>query len=68
MGETNFLTIYYLHCFRKQLKLCLVYRVRILTTVTIGLAALFVLRQWPEVQDIGSHVMRRLKDTLDPVK
>ncbi|KAK4873094.1 hypothetical protein RN001_015123 [Aquatica leii] len=43
-------------------------RVRILTTVSIGLGALFILKQWPEVQDIGSHVMKRLKDTLDPVK
>ncbi|KAF5300687.1 hypothetical protein FQA39_LY11049 [Lamprigera yunnana] len=43
-------------------------RVRILTTVSIGLGALFILKQWPEVQDIGSHVMKRLKDMLDPVK
>ncbi|KAK9745867.1 GSKIP domain [Popillia japonica] len=43
-------------------------RVRILTTTFIVLAAVFILRQWPEVQDIGSHVMKRLKDTLDPVK
>lgn len=44
------------------------YRVRILTTVFIVLATVFILRQWPEVQDIGSHVMKRLKETLDPVK
>ncbi|XP_019871661.2 transmembrane and coiled-coil domains protein 2 isoform X4 [Aethina tumida] len=43
-------------------------RVRILTTVAIVLASVFILRQWPEVQDIGSHVMKRLKDTLDPVQ
>ncbi|XP_068918104.1 transmembrane and coiled-coil domains protein 2 isoform X7 [Tenebrio molitor] len=43
-------------------------RVRILTTVFIVLATVFILRQWPEVQDIGSHVMKRLKDMLDPVK
>ncbi|XP_017776343.1 PREDICTED: transmembrane and coiled-coil domains protein 2 isoform X2 [Nicrophorus vespilloides] len=43
-------------------------RVRILTTLGIVLLGIFVLRQWPEVQDIGSHVMKRLKDMLDPVK
>ncbi|XP_022915682.1 transmembrane and coiled-coil domains protein 2 isoform X8 [Onthophagus taurus] len=43
-------------------------RVRILTTLFIVFAAVFILRQWPEVQDIGSHIMKRLKETLDPVK
>lgn len=52
----------------RLIKFCFDFRVRILTTVSIGLGALFILKQWPEVQDIGSHVMKRLKDTLDPVK
>nr|CAH7755788.1 unnamed protein product [Callosobruchus chinensis] len=43
-------------------------RLRILSTVIIVIGVAFVLRQWPEVQDIGSHMMRRLKDTLDPVQ
>lgn len=46
----------------------MIYRVRILTTVFIVLASVFILRQWPEVRDIGSHVMKHLKDMLDPVK
>lgn len=44
------------------------FRVRILTTMSIVFIGIFVLRQWPEVADIGSHVMKRLKDMLDPVK
>lgn len=43
-------------------------RVRILTTLFIVLASVFILRQWPEVADIGSHVMKKLKDMVDPVK
>ncbi|KAJ8924707.1 hypothetical protein NQ315_000858 [Exocentrus adspersus] len=43
-------------------------RLRILSTVVLVVGIAFVLRQWPEVQDIGSHVMKRLKDTLDPVQ
>uniref|UniRef100_A0A6P7H1S5 Transmembrane and coiled-coil domains protein 2-like n=1 Tax=Diabrotica virgifera virgifera TaxID=50390 RepID=A0A6P7H1S5_DIAVI len=41
-------------------------RLRILSTVVLVIGIAFVLRQWPEVRDIGSHMMRRLKDTLDP--
>ncbi|XP_056638230.1 transmembrane and coiled-coil domains protein 2 isoform X2 [Diorhabda carinulata] len=41
-------------------------RLRILSTVILVVGIAFVLRQWPEVRDIGSHMMRRLKDTLDP--
>ncbi|KAJ8978327.1 hypothetical protein NQ317_011177 [Molorchus minor] len=41
---------------------------RILSTVILVVAIAFVLRQWPEVQDLGSHVIKRLKDTLDPVQ
>ncbi|XP_018570701.1 transmembrane and coiled-coil domains protein 2 isoform X3 [Anoplophora glabripennis] len=43
-------------------------RLRILSTVVLVIAIAFILRQWPEVQDIGSHVMKRLKDMLDPVQ
>ncbi|KAJ8948981.1 hypothetical protein NQ318_023005 [Aromia moschata] len=41
---------------------------RILSTVILVVAIAFILRQWPEVQDIGSHVIKRLKDMLDPVQ
>ncbi|XP_066249910.1 transmembrane and coiled-coil domains protein 2 isoform X1 [Euwallacea similis] len=40
-------------------------RVRIITTVVCVVAIVFTLKQWPEVRDIGGHVMKRLKDTLD---
>lgn len=40
-------------------------RVRIITTLVCVVAIVFTLKQWPEVRDIGSHVMKRLKDTLD---
>ncbi|CAG9821511.1 unnamed protein product [Phaedon cochleariae] len=43
-------------------------RLRILSTVIIVIGIAFVLRQWPEVQDIGSHMMRRLKDMLAPAQ
>ncbi|CAH1123198.1 unnamed protein product [Ceutorhynchus assimilis] len=43
-------------------------RVRIITTLVFVIAIVFTLKQWPEVRDIGSHVMKRLKDTLDPVQ
>ncbi|XP_012286491.1 transmembrane and coiled-coil domains protein 2 isoform X2 [Orussus abietinus] len=39
-------------------------RVRILTTTLVVLGVVFVLKQWPEVHDVGSHLMRRLKQTL----
>lgn len=38
---------------------------RILTTILLVCTTVFVLKQWPEVRDIGSHVMRNLKETLD---
>ncbi|XP_060535727.1 transmembrane and coiled-coil domains protein 2 isoform X2 [Cylas formicarius] len=41
-------------------------RVRIITTVVFVVFVIFTLKQWPEVRDIGGHVMKRLKDTLDP--
>ncbi|KAL1517742.1 hypothetical protein ABEB36_001473 [Hypothenemus hampei] len=43
-------------------------RVRIITTVVCVIAIVFTLKQWPEVRDIGGHVMKKLKDTLDPVQ
>ncbi|KAG6799090.1 transmembrane and coiled-coil domains protein 2 isoform X2 [Apis mellifera caucasica] len=39
-------------------------RVRILTTTLVVLGIVFVLKQWPEVHDVGSHLMRHLKQTL----
>ncbi|CAL7933977.1 unnamed protein product [Xylocopa violacea] len=39
-------------------------RVRILTTTFVVLGIIFVLKQWPEVHDVGSHLMRHLKQTL----
>ncbi|KOC67314.1 Transmembrane and coiled-coil domains protein 1 [Habropoda laboriosa] len=39
-------------------------RVRILTTTLVVLGIVFVLRQWPEIHDVGSHLMRHLKQTL----
>ncbi|XP_011309995.1 transmembrane and coiled-coil domains protein 2 isoform X2 [Fopius arisanus] len=39
-------------------------RVRILTTTMVVLGIVFVLQQWPEVHDVGSHLMRHLKQTL----
>ncbi|CAK9829977.1 Transmembrane and coiled-coil domains protein 1 [Anthophora retusa] len=43
---------------------CFMCRVRILTTTLVVLGIVFVLRQWPEVHDVGSHLMRHLKQTL----
>ncbi|XP_043252254.1 transmembrane and coiled-coil domains protein 2 isoform X4 [Colletes gigas] len=39
-------------------------RVRILTTMFVVLSIVFVLKQWPEVHDVGSRLMRHLKQTL----
>ncbi|XP_037034279.1 transmembrane and coiled-coil domains protein 2-like isoform X3 [Bradysia coprophila] len=39
-------------------------RVRVLTTLFFILVAIFVIRQWPDVRDIGSHMMRHLKESL----
>ncbi|XP_055319717.1 transmembrane and coiled-coil domains protein 2 isoform X2 [Sitodiplosis mosellana] len=39
-------------------------RLRVLTTVFFVFIAIFVIRQWPDVKDIGSHMVRRLKETL----
>ncbi|XP_015120251.1 transmembrane and coiled-coil domains protein 2 isoform X2 [Diachasma alloeum] len=43
---------------------CFMCRVRILTTTIVVLSIIFVLQQWPEVHDVGSHLMRHLKQTL----
>ncbi|XP_044581802.1 transmembrane and coiled-coil domains protein 2 isoform X5 [Cotesia glomerata] len=43
---------------------CFMCRVRILTTTLVVLGIIFVLKQWPEVHDVGSHLMRHLKQTL----
>ncbi|XP_047361563.1 transmembrane and coiled-coil domains protein 1-like isoform X2 [Vespa velutina] len=43
---------------------CFMCRVRILTTTFVVLGIVFVLKQWPEVHDVGSHLIRHLKQTL----
>ncbi|KAL6447101.1 hypothetical protein ACFW04_001446 [Cataglyphis niger] len=43
---------------------CFMCRVRILTTTLVVLGIVFVLKQWPEVHDVGSHLIRHLKQTL----
>lgn len=43
---------------------CFMCRVRILTTTFVVLGIVFVLKQWPEVHDVGSHLMRHIKQTL----
>nr|XP_034174122.1 transmembrane and coiled-coil domains protein 2 isoform X5 [Osmia lignaria] len=43
---------------------CFMCRVRILTTTFVVLGIVFVLKQWPEVHDVGSHLMRHLKQIL----
>lgn len=44
------------------------FRVRVLTTIFTILFIIFIIRQWPDVRDIGSsigsHVVRHLKETL----
>lgn len=39
-------------------------RLRVLTTVVLITSVVVVLKQWPDVREIGSHVMRFLKETL----
>jgi len=39
-------------------------RVRVLTTVLSVFFIIFVVRTWPDVRDIGFHMVRRLKETL----
>ncbi|KAK9885942.1 hypothetical protein WA026_013818 [Henosepilachna vigintioctopunctata] len=43
-------------------------RLRIISTVVILIFGLIMWKQWPEVQDIGSHMMNHFKDFVDPVK
>lgn len=51
-------------CFSCTKPHCFMCRVRILTTTFVVLGIVFVLKQWPEVHDVGSHLMRHLKQTL----
>nr|CAD7392792.1 unnamed protein product [Timema cristinae] len=37
---------------------------RILTTTLLVAGIVFILKQWPEVRDVGNHLMRHLKETL----
>jgi alanyl-tRNA synthetase len=39
-------------------------RVRVLTTFFFGLLIVFVFRSWPDFRDIGSHMVKRLRDAL----
>lgn len=39
-------------------------RVRVLTTLFFVFVGIFVIRQWPDVRDIGLHIMRHLKDSI----
>ncbi|XP_055380970.1 transmembrane and coiled-coil domains protein 2 [Condylostylus longicornis] len=39
-------------------------RLRVLTTFISIFFVMFVIRQWPELRDIGTHIMRHLKDSL----
>jgi len=39
-------------------------RLRVLTTFISIFFIMFVIRQWPELRDIGTHIMRHLKDSL----
>ncbi|XP_045462892.1 transmembrane and coiled-coil domains protein 2 isoform X3 [Harmonia axyridis] len=43
-------------------------RLRIISTVVLLVFGLFMWKQWPDMQDIGSHMMGHLKDFMDPVK
>ncbi|XP_076380739.1 transmembrane and coiled-coil domain 2 protein Dmtn isoform X5 [Megalopta genalis] len=43
---------------------CFMSRVRIITTTIVVLGIVFVLNQWPEVYDVGSHLMRHLVQML----
>lgn len=39
-------------------------RLRVLTTTLLVAGIVFVLKQWPEVRDLGSHLIRHLKQAL----
>ncbi|XP_069671403.1 transmembrane and coiled-coil domains protein 2-like isoform X3 [Periplaneta americana] len=39
-------------------------RLRVLTTTLLVAGIVFVLKQWPEVRDVGNHLMRHLKQAL----
>ncbi|XP_037924546.1 transmembrane and coiled-coil domains protein 2 isoform X2 [Hermetia illucens] len=39
-------------------------RVRVLTTVFSIFVVIFVIRQWPDLRDIGAHMIRHLKESL----
>ncbi|PNF30746.1 hypothetical protein B7P43_G06175 [Cryptotermes secundus] len=39
-------------------------RLRVLTTVLLVAGIVFVWKQWPEVRDVGSHLIRHLKQAL----
>ncbi|PSN54477.1 hypothetical protein C0J52_05558 [Blattella germanica] len=39
-------------------------RLRVLTTTLLVAGIVFVLKQWPEVRDVGNHLIRHLKQAL----
>ncbi|XP_021919502.1 transmembrane and coiled-coil domains protein 2 isoform X2 [Zootermopsis nevadensis] len=39
-------------------------RLRVLTTTVLVAGVVFILKQWPEVRDVGSHLIRHLKQAL----
>ncbi|KAF4527445.1 hypothetical protein B566_EDAN015778 [Ephemera danica] len=39
-------------------------RLRVLTTVLLVAGIVFIVKQWPEVRDVGSHLMRHIKQAL----
>lgn len=43
---------------------CIFHRVRVLTTLFFIFVAICVIRQWPDVRDIGLHIVRHLKESL----
>jgi hypothetical protein len=57
--EINYLRLFFFFSFS---------RVRVLTTIITILFIIFIIRQWPDVRDIGtsigSHMARHLKETL----
>ncbi|EEB11565.1 transmembrane and coiled-coil domains protein, putative [Pediculus humanus corporis] len=39
-------------------------RLRILSTLVLIAATVFVLKQWPEVRDVGNHLIRHIKEAV----
>lgn len=39
-------------------------RLRILSTLVLIAAIVFVMKQWPEVRDVGHHLIRYMKESV----